>query len=83
MINFTSNRENFYNDTIRFIVKEKLGKLKRHNIEIKDVRIKHILNPQKEHELNLHIKDFHAKAKHKNFETAFIHCVDEIDRQFK
>lgn len=83
MIRFHSDRENFYNDTVQFIVKEKLNTLKRKGINLDEIIINHKMNPQKEHLIYLKVSNKNAHAKDKHFETAFIDVVEKIERQFK
>lgn len=79
MVLFHSTKENFYNETMKELVAKKATKLDKFK-NGHEYSFKHKIRKTGEHKLELHLGDLHTKSEHKNFETALIEVIADMER---
>lgn len=80
MIKFHSEKENFYNETMKVLVDKKLDKLRKFGF--KDFEIHHKIRKTGEHKVKLIVKDFVVAKQDNNFETALITAIKEVREMY-
>ena len=84
-IEFGTNREGFFNKTIKVLNEKKLRRLGNHKSFIKEdtpVLVAHNFN-KKIHHIQIKVLDWYAESENENYETALIDCVEKIDGQIR
>lgn len=79
MLLFHSNKEGFYNETMKELVAKKASKLDKFNKDT-DYVFRHKIRKTGEHKIELHLGDLKTHAEHKSFETALIEVVADMER---
>lgn len=85
IIEFTTNRTGFFNETIKVLNEKKLRRLGNHKSFIKDdtpILITHNFN-KKLHTAHIKVLNWFADSENENYETALIDCVEKIDGQIR
>lgn len=85
IIEFTTNRTGFFNETIKVLNEKKLRRLGNHKSFIKDdtpILITHNFN-KKLHTVHIKVLNWFADSENENYETALIDCVEKIDGQIR